>query len=109
MAAHLRAQSPRARLDNARQRADELERRLREALRRTHEQRASDVQRLGQLLLSVSPFAVLERGYALVTRRDDSAVVRAPRQAPPGSELDVRLARGSLRARVEGHAQGEEP
>ncbi len=107
MAAQLRAHSPRARLDNALQRSDELERRLREAVRRANQLRASDVQRLSQLLHTVSPFSVLQRGYALVTRRDDAAVVRSPRQAPLGSQLDVRLARGNLQARVEGHGQGE--
>jgi len=107
-AAHLRAQSPRARLDSARQRADELERRLREAVRLAVQRRAADVQQLVQLLRSVSPFAVLQRGYALVTRQDDGTVVRSPRQAPVGSQVQVRLAHGGLRARVEGHGQGEE-
>jgi exodeoxyribonuclease VII large subunit len=108
LAAHLRAQSPRARLDGARQRADELERRLREAVRQANRRRMADVQQLVQLLRSVSPFAVLQRGYALVTRPDDGTVVRSPRQAPVGSQLQVRLAHGGLRARVEGHGQGEE-
>jgi exodeoxyribonuclease VII large subunit len=108
LGAHLRAQSPRARLDSARQRADELERRLREAIRQANQRRAADVQQLVQLLRSVSPFAVLQRGYALVTRQDDGTVVRSPRQAPIGSQLQVRLAHGGLQARVEGHGQGEE-
>jgi len=108
LAAHLRAQSPRARLDNARQRADELERRLREAVQRANERRTAEVYRLDQLLRTVSPFAVLKRGYALVTRQEDEAIVRSPRQAPAGSGLHIRLARGELRARVEGHAHGEE-
>jgi exodeoxyribonuclease VII large subunit len=107
-AAHLRAQSPRARLDGARQRADELDRRMRQAVQRAVERRIADIHRLDQVLRTVSPFAVLKRGYALVTRDEDEAIVRSPRQAPVGSGLHVTLARGRLHARVESHMPGED-
>lgn len=54
----------------------------------------------------VSPEAVLERGYAIV-RRADGRVVRAAADAPAGTALSIRLARGEMRARAEGAAPAE--
>jgi len=51
-------------------------------------------------LLALSPFATLERGYALV-RRADGTVAREAAAVAVGEALDVRLARGALDARVE--------
>jgi exodeoxyribonuclease VII large subunit len=51
-------------------------------------------------LSQLSPFRVLERGYAIV---HDAAggVVKDSAQTAPGEEISVRLARGRLRAHVE--------
>ena len=57
--------------------------------------------RLGSLeahLRQLSPLNVLERGYAIVER--DGKIVKAPEDAPVGSEVNVRLAAGALRTRV---------
>ena len=53
-------------------------------------------------LTQLSPLKILERGYALVT---DAAgrIVKEPADAPVGSEIDVRLARGEIAARVIEH------
>ena len=50
-------------------------------------------------LTQLSPLKILERGYALVT---DAAgrIVKEPADAPVGSEIDVRLARGEIAAQV---------
>ena len=48
----------------------------------------------------MSPLAVLERGYAVVTN-DEGKVVRHANQAPLGETLHVRLHDGELRVRVE--------
>jgi exodeoxyribonuclease VII large subunit len=52
-------------------------------------------------LSGVSPLATLGRGYAIVTLAADGTVVSDAAQAPPGTEIDARLSRGRLRARVE--------
>jgi exodeoxyribonuclease VII large subunit len=60
-------------------------------------------QRLAPLvrtLKAVSPLATLDRGYAIVSR-GDGAILRDARDAPAGTLIDARLARGSLRAKVE--------
>src|ERR1700693_2139402 len=53
-------------------------------------------------LTQLSPLKILERGYALVT---DAAgrIVKEPANAPVGSEIDVRLAKGQIAARVIEH------
>jgi exodeoxyribonuclease VII large subunit len=49
---------------------------------------------LGQL----SPLKILDRGYAIVER--DGHIVKTPAEAPAGSKLRVRLARGEIAAQV---------
>ena len=51
--------------------------------------------KLGQL----SPLAILNRGYAIVTGEDGHVLMDAA-AAPEGSSIDVRLARGRLAAEV---------
>jgi exodeoxyribonuclease VII large subunit len=52
------------------------------------------VAKLGQL----SPLRILERGYAIVS--NDSGIVTSSTEAPPGSAIHVRLAKGALKAEV---------
>jgi len=54
--------------------------------------------RLAQLH-QLSPLRVLERGYAIATD-EAGCVLKDPRDAPPGSDIRVLLARGRLQARV---------
>ncbi len=55
----------------------------------------------GAALAALGPEATLARGYAIVRRSGDGAIVRAPAEAPSGTALVLRVARGELRARVE--------
>ncbi len=57
---------------------------------------------------ALSPLAVLTRGFSVVRRRADGAVVRDPGEAPAGTELDLTLARGRLAAVVTGAPEPEE-
>lgn len=49
-------------------------------------------------LAVLGPQATLDRGYAIVRRAGDGAVVRAPDDAPAGTHLRLRVARGELGA-----------
>lgn len=63
--------------------------------------------RLGELFASLdalSPLAVLGRGYALVQRDRDSAIVRRSSDVRPGDALRVRVGDGSFSAVVEASA-----
>jgi exodeoxyribonuclease VII large subunit len=145
LAQRLQVSHPGARLQQHAQRLDDLEQRLRLALRATL---MSDRQRLevlgtrlwrenprhrlevlcaraaalrqrleaafaGQLgalgqrlalasrtLDAVSPLATLGRGFAVVRRVDDGTLLRSASQAPAGTEIEARLSKGTLRARV---------
>jgi exodeoxyribonuclease VII large subunit len=52
-------------------------------------------------LAALGPGATLARGYAIVRRAVDEAIVRDPREAPPGTALRLTVAHGDLAARVE--------
>jgi exodeoxyribonuclease VII large subunit len=53
-------------------------------------------------LAARSPLATLARGYAIVTHAENGAILRDPAEAPPGTVIEARLARGSIRALVQG-------
>jgi len=57
-------------------------------------------------LAALGPQATLDRGYAIVRRDVDGAVVRDPAEAPVGGLLAIRVARGELAARVEEERAG---
>jgi exodeoxyribonuclease VII large subunit len=48
---------------------------------------------------AISPLATLERGYAIVTRADGS-VLQDAAEVRAGDEIEARLRRGSVKARV---------
>jgi exodeoxyribonuclease VII large subunit len=57
----------------------------------------------GAALAALGPDATLARGYAIVRRTADGAIVREPGDAPVGTALRLRVARGEIAARtVEG-------
>jgi exodeoxyribonuclease VII large subunit len=102
LADRLRAVSPRLRIQNIRQQVDELSRRSETAIRGGITLRRAGLAGLVRVLEGMGPLRVLDRGYALVWRESDGALVRSPRQLPEGSRMRIRLADGSLLARSEG-------
>jgi exodeoxyribonuclease VII large subunit len=92
---------PGSRLRQHGQRLDELELRLRLVMGNRLERLRSRADAAARALHAVSPLATLERGYAIVLRAQDGAVLRDAGDAPPGEAITVRLARGQLRARVD--------
>ena len=55
---------------------------------------------------ALGPEATLARGYAIVRRAADGAIVRDPADSPPGTLLRLRVARGDLAARAEADPDG---
>jgi exodeoxyribonuclease VII large subunit len=49
---------------------------------------------------AVSPLATLSRGFAVVTRVVDGALLRDASQAATGTEIEARLSKGRVRATV---------
>ena len=88
----LRFAAARRRLENAETVSMQL---MRLRLTRGHGRLDPLVAHLTQL----SPLKILERGYAIVTN-EAGRIVKQPDEAPEGSGIEVRLARGQITARV---------
>ena len=100
--------SPARRLVPLRQRLDAAERRLPLAMRRRLLQSRERWERAMHTLNAVSPLATLDRGYAIVADAAGHVVTDAT-ALEPGVEIEARLARGSVRAKVTHVRAAEEP
>jgi len=60
---------------------------------------AQDLRRVAAQLNALNPLAILERGFSL-TRLAGGAIIRDAADAPAGTKIETRLARGSLEANV---------
>jgi exodeoxyribonuclease VII large subunit len=74
---------------------------LRRALLRRLEQTKQRLKLVDRGLVSLSPLATLQRGYAIVQRREDGGLVTDSAALTAGAQVDVRLARGSFAATVD--------
>jgi exodeoxyribonuclease VII large subunit len=86
-------------VERDRERIERTRGRLRAAPRFLLERRRAALTAAGGRLTALSPQGTLERGYAIV--RSEGRVLRSASDTTSGARLDVRLASGSLGARVE--------
>jgi exodeoxyribonuclease VII large subunit len=93
--------SPSARLTLQLSRLEGLNQRLGRAWRQAMSSRREKLLPLIRTLHAVSPLATLERGYAIVSL-DGGGILRDAADAKPGTLIEARLARGRVRAKVEG-------
>lgn len=82
------------------QRADETQRALERAVESLLEDRRRRLGEARRLLGSLSPRAVVDRGYALARDPETDAVVTSVEQVAVDDALDVRLADGELGTRI---------
>lgn len=101
LSSRIAAANPRHRLAAAGERGRDLRDRLEHAIRASLAERSQRAALAARALQSLSPLATLDRGYAIVERRDGGELVMDAGRAPPGTELEIRLARGRLGARVD--------
>jgi exodeoxyribonuclease VII large subunit len=94
LAAQLRYVSPERRIQSERQRVDELSRRAHASLFHHIQLQITHVKGMQRRLEALNPNAVLRRGYAVVTRKDDGSVVSRVAQA--GDEMNVRVSDGEF-------------
>src|SRR5437879_610114 len=95
----LRSTSPVARVATGRHRLERLDARLAAAVARSCDQSRGRLRALVAKLDSLSPLAVLGRGYSL-TRTAAGAIVRSARAVRAGDDVRVLLHEGSLDGRV---------
>jgi exodeoxyribonuclease VII large subunit len=94
---------PRQRLAHARQHFAAGGVRLDRALERMLHEKGTRLNGLDARLHSLSPLAVLERGYALV-QDEQGALIRSAQRVIPGERVFTRLSDGAFTSRVEGLA-----
>jgi exodeoxyribonuclease VII large subunit len=92
---------PSARLSQQLLRLNVLDARLNRAGRQVLSSRRERLLPLVRTLNAVSPLATLERGYAIVSV-EGGGILRDPAAAKPGTMIEARLARGNIRAKIEG-------
>ena len=94
LTAALRYTSPERRIQSERQRVDELSRRAHASLLHRIQLQSTHVRGMHRRLDALSPLAVLGRGYAVLTRKDDGRVVSRVKQA--SEEMKVRVSDGEF-------------
>ena len=100
LAAGLRFASPLRRIQTDRQRLDDYARRGLSALEHRLALDRSQLRGFERRLESLNPLAVLDRGYAVVTRHADGKLVSKVEQAQPTDEIQIRVSDGAFEAVV---------
>jgi exonuclease VII large subunit len=97
LVSQLRYVSPERRIQSERQRVDELTRRAHSSLLHHIQLQATHIIGMQRRLEALNPNAVLGRGYAVVTRKNDGSVVSRVEQA--SDEMKVRVSDGEFEVR----------
>ena len=98
---HLRQAGPLGMVRSSRPEIDILENRLNAAIRRFFQQSRKAWALQATLLESLSPLAVLSRGYGIVRTLPHGRIVRNADVLSPGDSFEVQVFRGRFRAVVE--------
>lgn len=101
LGAHRVFRRPLALVHDLARRGDELEARVQRAAWQRVRREKDRIESAGARLESLSPLAVLGRGYSLTRRVADGHVVRDGRQLGPGDRISTLFARGQALSRVE--------
>lgn len=94
--ARMQIASPYAQIANARQQVDSFQERAARASSHLIELKKNALNGKIHALTAMGPPAVLERGYAIVSRHVDGAIVSNTRQTRPGDNLSVQVRNGTF-------------
>jgi exodeoxyribonuclease VII large subunit len=94
----LERESPARRVEQTRQRLDEMERALALRLRHTLSLRREQVRAAAMQLHALSPLLTLARGFAVVRAEPGGRVVTSASEVSTGQELTIRVADGAFAA-----------
>ena len=97
----LRSTQPQRRLSALAEKLATLAPRAHAAMARQLQRDGLRLRGLARSLEAVSPLATVARGYSILTKLEDGALVRNAEQVKPGEQLRARLAEGELQLRVE--------
>lgn len=90
--------SPAHRIDIYRQRLDEIILRFERTIHHQLERKALQLENLQKSLRDLNPQAILNRGYAIVTRAKDGGVIRNAAQVVTDEDIFIRVSQGNLSA-----------
>lgn len=102
----LSLQNPLNRIREQREKTGILSKNLLQYTRMTVKQKSGSVREISARLHSLNPAAVLERGYSIALSIPDGKIVRNASAVRQGQEMEVRVAKGKIRCRVEGAENG---
>ena len=97
----LRSTQPQRRLSALAEKLATLAPRAHAAMARQLQRDTLRLRGIARSLEAVSPLATVARGYSILTKLEDGALVRCAEQVKPGEQLRARLAEGELQLRVE--------
>jgi len=89
-------QSPRKRIEKMRISVSQIRRDLQQNLRHSLAMKRGTVKGLMGRLDSLSPLAILQRGYSITRKLPSLRIVRQASQVKPGDQVEVRLFQGTL-------------
>ena len=92
--------SPKYAVDSYRQRLDEVQLRLERSIRVRLSTLTMQLTSQQQSLRGLNPLAVLNRGYAIVSRVNDGSLVKAADQVKPDDTIHIQVSRGRIHAQV---------
>ena len=101
--------SPAHQIDTYRQRLDEVNLRHSRSMATLIDRKFLQLENMQQALRSLNPQAVLNRGYAIVTRSDDASVVKDAAKLESGDSIHIRVSQGAMDARITQTNPGEVP
>ena len=100
LVSQLRYVSPERQILSERQRVDELTRRAHSSLLHHIQLQSAHIKGMQRRLEALNPNAVLARGYAVVTRKDDGSVISRVAQAKEGQPILIRVSDGQIGAEI---------
>jgi exodeoxyribonuclease VII large subunit len=100
LVSQLRYVSPERRILSERQRVDELARRVHSSLSHHVQLQSAHIKGMQRRLEALNPNAVLARGYAVVTRKDDGNVISRLAQAKEEQQVLIRVSDGQIEAEI---------
>ncbi|MCF8104344.1 MAG: exodeoxyribonuclease VII large subunit [Desulfohalobiaceae bacterium] len=91
---------PASRWDLLEQRVEQLAQRLLSAEQLFCRNKETPLERLKVALDGLNPYSPLQRGYSLVKKKSDGAILRSSSQVGPGEHLDIRTEKDHIPAKV---------
>ncbi len=92
--------SPRRTVSLTRSHLEQVAQRLLTGWRQARQARLRHLTYCQSHLNKLDPLAILARGYAVASRLPEETIIRDAREAPPGTQVRVRVARGRLDCEV---------